>query len=95
MMANAMVATARKKCAAPIGASPDEIIFTSGATESINLAIQGVATAAQLHRPNARKRIISVKSEHSAVRDAVARCANLGYDVQWVSVDHQGCVDDL
>ena len=93
MMANAMVATARKKCAAPVGATPDEIIFTSGATESINLAIQGVATAAQLQRPNARKRIISVKSEHSAVRDAVARCANLGYDVQWVSVDHQGRVD--
>lgn len=93
MMASALVATARKRCAAPIGAQPDEIVFTSGATESINLAIQGLATSKQLQRPDARRRIISVRSEHSAVRDAVARCADLGYDVQWVSVDHQGRVD--
>lgn len=93
MMANALVAKARKRCAAPIGAQPDEIVFTSGATESINLAIQGLATLKQLQRPDARRRIISVRSEHSAVRDAVTRCTDLGYDVQWVSVDHQGRVD--
>lgn len=93
MMASALVAKARKRCAAPIGAQPDEIVFTSGATESINLAIQGLATLKQLQRPDARRRIISVRSEHSAVRDAVTRCADLGYDVQWVSVDHQGRVD--
>lgn len=93
MMAHALVATARKRCATPIGATPEEIIFTSGATESINLAIQGLATSKQLQRADARHRIVSARSEHSAVRDAVARCADRGYDVQWVPVDHQGRID--
>ena len=60
-----------------IGASPDELLFTSGATESINLAIFGTA----LHPRQKRRRIISVATEHRATLDPLLRLQNNGWDV--------------
>jgi cysteine desulfurase len=60
-----------------IGASPDELLFTSGATESINLAIFGTT----LHPRQKRRRIISVATEHRATLDPLLRLQKNGWDV--------------
>jgi cysteine desulfurase len=61
---------ARKQVADLIGANAKEIVFTSGATESNNLAIRGVAER-ERRRGN---HLVSVKTEHKAVLDPLARC---------------------
>jgi cysteine desulfurase len=68
---------ARKSLAAAIGARPSEIVFTSGATESNNLAIFGVARR-HAHRG---KHLISVATEHRAVLDPLQKLGRDGYDV--------------
>lgn len=60
---------AREQVAALIGASPEEIIFTSGATESVNLALKGLVEAAGERAP---KHIITCRTEHTAVLDTCA-----------------------
>lgn len=60
-----------------IGADPDELLFTSGATESINLAIFGTT----LHPRQKRRRIISVATEHRATLDPLLRLQKNGWDV--------------
>jgi cysteine desulfurase len=73
---------ARKSIAAAIAASPREIIFTSGATESNNLAIQGVAG-----RPgNQGGHLISVVTEHPAVLDPLKKLAERGFEVTLLPV---------
>ena len=79
---------ARQKVAALLGADPREIIFTSGGTESINLAIRGLLTA----RPE-RRGVITTSVEHSAVRKLCARLAEEGYPVDEIGVDHDGRLD--
>src|SRR5262245_6170196 len=68
------VNTARQQVAALINADPKEIIFTSGATEANNLAIQGVAKFYQ----NKGKHIITATTEHKAVLDTCAYLKNQG-----------------
>ena len=76
------VGAARAKIAAAIGATANEIVFTSGATESNNLAIRGVA-----ERYAARGRhIVSVATEHHAVLDPLAKLAARGFEVTLVPV---------
>src|SRR6478752_5343191 len=71
------VEAARRSIATNIGAGAAEIVFTSGATESNNLAIRGVAERDR-RRGN---HIVSVKTEHKAVLDPLARLARRGFDL--------------
>jgi cysteine desulfurase len=68
------VEIAREQVAALIGADPREIVWTSGATESNNLAIKG---AAQFHQGKGRH-LITLKTEHKAVLDTDARTGTRG-----------------
>ncbi len=72
--------------AAMIGASEDELVITSGATESNNLAIFG----AMLHPRQKRRKVVSVTTEHKAVIDPLQRLGNAGIDVHLVGVIPQG-----
>jgi cysteine desulfurase len=80
------VDAARMSIAAAIGADANEIVFTSGATESNNLAIRGVAERDR-RRGN---HLVSVTTEHKAVLDPLARLARRGYDVTLLSVEQHG-----
>jgi cysteine desulfurase len=80
---------ARGSVAALIGASPEEIVFTSGGTESDDLAVLGLARSAG---PNKRHAVVSCV-EHAAVREAARRLQTEGLEVSWVGVDAEGLVD--
>jgi len=83
------VENAREQVAELIGASPKEIIFTSGATESNNLAIKGVAS---MYRKKGNH-IITCVTEHKAVIDPLKRLERDGWNVTWLAVDPEGRVD--
>ena len=83
------VERARTQVAAVINASPGEIVFTSGATESNNLAIKGVACALK-HRAD---HIVTVLTEHKSVLDSCARLEREGWKVSRVAVNADGLVD--
>ena len=78
----------RSAVAALIGAGPDEIVFTSGATESDNLAIRGVAQA----RAAEGRHLVTVRTEHKAVLDTFEALELEGWRVSWLDVDHRGLV---
>jgi cysteine desulfurase len=83
------VEVARQQTARMINAQPEEIIFTSGATESDNLAILGVA-----QRYAARgTHIITCSTEHKAVLDTCRYLETLGWEITYLSVDDQGMLD--
>lgn len=82
------VEVAREQVAALIGARPDEIVFTSGATESNNLAILGTA-----RRTTERRKIFISTIEHKSVLEAAAHLGEQGYEVAVLSVDSTGTVD--
>jgi len=82
------VEEARAQVARLIGASPKEIIFTSGATESDNLAIKGVAS---MYR-NKGNHLITVRTEHHAVLDCCRRLERQGFEVTYLPVDKFGRV---
>ena len=82
------VNSAREEVAMLIGVSTDEIIFTSGATESINLAIKG---AADMYAAKGRH-IITCRTEHSAVLDSCHRLEKSGFSVTYLSVDGRGMI---
>jgi cysteine desulfurase len=82
------VAQSREQVASLIGADAKEIIFTSGATESINLAIQGLT---QLHDKKG-KHIITVATEHKAVLDVCAHLQGQGYEITCLPVDAFGMI---
>ena len=79
---------AREHVAKAIGAEPREIVFTSGATESNNLAIKGLAEAASRRG----KHLVTVSSEHKAVLDPIKRLAREGWEVTIVDCDDFGGV---
>lgn len=83
---------AREQVSGLLGASPKDVIFTSGATESNNLALYGVARAA-LAQGDPRRRIVTLRTEHKTVLEPVADLAAQGFDVQYAPVDHAGRVD--
>ncbi len=80
---------ARKQVAELVNADPREIIWTSGATESDNLAIKG---AAHFYRKKGNH-IITVKTEHKAVLDTARQLEREGYDVTYLEPDENGLLD--
>jgi cysteine desulfurase len=87
--ADKAVDTARARVAALINASPHEIVFTSGASESNNLALKG---AADLLRDRGTH-IVTVATEHKSVLDACARLGRCGFDITVIGVRPDGLVD--
>ncbi len=90
IMAKEAVEKTRIILAEKINATPDEIIFTSGATESNNLALKGVAAAAKKGKRN--KIIISPIEELSVLNTAKA-LAKSGFQIEYLNVDDEGFVD--
>ncbi len=83
------VEIARESVAATIGALPKEIIFTSGATEANNIALQGAAKSYQ----DQGRHIITVKTEHKAVMDVCQHLSKDGFDITYLPVDKDGILD--
>ena len=83
------VETARQQVASAIGADPREIIWTSGATESDNLALQGVAKSGVYKK----RHIVTVATEHRAVLDPCEVLEKQGFSVTYLGVDADGCLD--
>ncbi|MBU1078042.1 MAG: aminotransferase class V-fold PLP-dependent enzyme [Spirochaetes bacterium] len=83
------VENARKAIASTINSDPDEIVFTSGGTESNNMAIKGIALS---HR-NKRSHIITSSIEHPAILNPCKYLELNGYDVTCLPVDKTGLVD--
>lgn len=80
---------ARSQIAALIGADTKEIVFTSGATESDNLAIKGIAEAYR----RKGKHLVTLKTEHNAVLDPCEHLEKRGYEVTYLDVGPDGLVD--
>jgi cysteine desulfurase len=83
------VTKARERLARAIGARPTEIIFTSGATESDNIAILGVAEAYE----EKGRHLITCATEHKAVLDPCKELEARGWDITYLPVDSYGMVD--
>jgi cysteine desulfurase len=83
------VDAAREQVAALINASPSEIIFTGGATESNNLAIKGIVSRLR----ERGSRVVTVASEHKSVLDTCTKQSAQGVDVQVVGVQRDGLID--
>jgi cysteine desulfurase len=86
---NEKVKQAREKIADFINAEPNELIFTSGATEAINMAIKGVAESYS----DRGKHIITVSTEHKAVLDTCKNLEKKGFEVTYLSVLRYGLID--
>ena len=87
--AEAAVEKAREQVAALIGADPREIVWTSGATESNNLALKG---AAHFYKSKG-KHLITVKTEHKAVLDTCRELERQGFEVSYLDVQADGMLD--
>lgn len=72
-----------------IGCHPESLVMTSGATESINLAMRGVMT----HPRNRRRRMVVVRTEHPAVIDVAEDLRRDDVDVVWIDTDRNGTLD--
>ncbi len=83
------VEQARKQVASAINADPKEIVFTSGATESNNLAIKGIA---EMYAEKGNH-VITCVTEHKAVIDPCKKLERLGYNVTWLPVQKSGLID--
>lgn len=88
--ADSAIDRARATIASVLNCSPDELIFTSGGTESDNLALRG--TAAAMRGRGRGQHIIISNVEHHAVLDTAKELATEGYDVTFLPVDATGCV---
>ena len=87
--AEAAVEKAREQVAALIAADPREIVWTSGATESNNLALKG---AAHFYKTRG-KHLITVKTEHKAVLDTMRELERQGFEVTYLDVQEDGLLD--
>ena len=81
---------AREKCAAALGAEPDEIVFTSGGTESDNMAVR---QAALLGMASGKRRVVASAIEHPAVLNTCRLLENQGFEVRLIGVDGDGYLD--
>ncbi|MFO0356464.1 MAG: cysteine desulfurase family protein [Sphingobacteriaceae bacterium] len=87
--AEAALDKAKKDIAAFLNAEEDELIFTSGATESINLALKGIS---EVYRTKG-DHIITVKTEHKAVLDICEQLEKKGFQITYLNVDREGLID--
>lgn len=83
---NELLDEATQKIAQFLGAKSSEMVYTSGATESINLALKGLNIEHKKH-------IITVKTEHQAVLDTTEYLKNQGYDITYLSTDSNGLLN--
>ena len=83
---------ARRQIAQVLGARPSEIVFTSGATESNNLALKGVAWAAKLAQPDVMPHVVVSAIEHHAVLHAAEALGGLGFEISVVPCDASGLI---
>ena len=83
------VATAAARLAALLNTAPQNLVWTSGATESNNLAIQGAAR----QRAHRGKHLITMLTEHKAVSDVFRALETQGFEVTWLRPDSQGLLD--
>ena len=88
--ADKAVEEARANVAALVNADPKEIVFTSGATESNNLAIKG---AGHFYSGTKGKHIITVRTEHKAVLDTVREMERQGFEATYLGVKENGLID--
>jgi cysteine desulfurase len=86
---NKKVHQAREEIASFLNAEPNEIVFTSGATEAINIALKGVASSYAAKG----KHIVTVSTEHYAVLDTCKYLEDLGFEVSYLSVSKEGLID--
>jgi cysteine desulfurase len=87
--ANGSVEKARQQVASFIGAEATEIVFTSGATEAINMALKGVYEAYQTKGNH----IITTKTEHKAVLDTCEYLKEIGAEITYLNLDKEGRID--
>ncbi len=87
--ADELVEQARRDVASLVNANPKEIVWTSGATESDNLAIKGAAHFYQKQG----KHVVTVKTEHKAVLDTCRQLEREGYEVTYLDVEPNGLLD--
>src|SRR6478672_9959593 len=90
--ARRVVEESRETIAGVIGARPGDVVFTSGGTESDNLALKGIFWSRRAEDPR-RTRILSTAIEHHAVLDPLHWLADEGAKVELVGVDHLGRLD--
>ena len=83
------VEQAREQVAALVNADPREIVWTSGATESINLALKG---AAQFYKERGRH-LVTIRTEHKATLDTMRELERQGFEVTYLDVEEDGLVD--
>ena len=88
--ADEAVENARKQVADLVGADPREIVWTSGATESNNLAIKG---AVNFYSAQRGKHVVTVKTEHKAVLDTCRELERQGFEVTYLNVKDDGLID--
>lgn len=81
---------AREKCARVLGAQPDEIYFTSGGTESDNMALRSAALSG---RRAGRNRIVATVIEHPAVLNTCRALEEQGFEVRYIGADQEGFID--
>ncbi|XP_013783791.1 cysteine desulfurase, mitochondrial-like [Limulus polyphemus] len=81
--------TARKQVANIIGADPKEIVFTSGATESNNIAVKGVA---RFYREK-KRHLITTQTEHKCVLDSCRALENEGFDITYLPIQKSGLIN--
>ncbi|WP_342562424.1 cysteine desulfurase family protein [Paenibacillus sp. FSL R7-0345] len=89
MEADRLLTRSREVCAAALGAAPHEIMFTSGATESNNLAVKGAA----LQYQSRGRHIVTTQIEHPSVYESCLQLQALGWEVTFVAPDSNGVVD--
>jgi cysteine desulfurase len=85
----ALISRAAEQAAGLLNTNPERLVWTSGATESDNLAILGAAH----YRGDRGKHIITMRTEHKAVTDPFSELAKQGFDVTWIEAEPDGRVD--
>lgn len=89
--ADRLIKRSREVCAAALGVKPGEILFTSGATESNNLAVKGAALQYQARG----RHIVTTEMEHPSVYESCLQLQKLGWEITCIAPDSTGVVDPL